>query len=224
MKILDVPQSGSTAGTTSSRNRFGQYRRTRAMPTQPRTALQLAIRSQLAGASTIWRTLTQEIRDAWTVYGATILKTDSLGQTYSLTGSQAFASLFLSYSQFGSAPLENPPSGQTPQVTMCVPAFEGIGTTPDLTVNINTDVATCFAMVFASAPCSAGVSFNRNLRRLAVGPVAGGTSVIDVTDAYIAKFGLPPLGSKVFIKVIACDVARLSAVSVPRTASTLAIA
>ena len=35
MKILDVPQSGSLGGQTSSHNRAGQYRRARRSPVQP---------------------------------------------------------------------------------------------------------------------------------------------------------------------------------------------
>src|SRR5439155_109028 len=93
MKILDVPQSGSVAGVTSSRNRFGQYRRTRATPVNPNSTFQGAVRARLSVNSAAWRALTAAQRAGWNDLAASMTRTDSLGQTYSLTGFQSYCSV-----------------------------------------------------------------------------------------------------------------------------------
>ena len=66
MKILDIPRSGSYAGITSSRNRFGQYVRNRRAPVQPiGTGRRAFIRSAFGNASTSWAGLTAEEQEAW---------------------------------------------------------------------------------------------------------------------------------------------------------------
>src|SRR6266545_482051 len=93
MKILDVPQSGSVAGITSSRNRFGQYRRTRAIPVNPNTAFQATQRARLAASAALWRTLTAAQRAGWIDLAGAFTRTNSLGQPYNETGAQCFVSV-----------------------------------------------------------------------------------------------------------------------------------
>src|SRR6187455_3387360 len=92
MKMLDVPQSGSIAGQTSSRNRFGQYRRTRAVPVNVNSPAQTVVRGYLIEASQAWRNLTDAQRDSWNSYALDHPRVDSLGQTITLTGHQIFVS------------------------------------------------------------------------------------------------------------------------------------
>src|SRR5206468_836067 len=90
MKILDVPQSGSQAGTTSSRNRYGQYRRSRATPVNVNSTAQQAARNRLSAESEAWRGLTDIQREAWNSFADEHPQTDSLGQVVTLTGHQMF--------------------------------------------------------------------------------------------------------------------------------------
>src|SRR5436190_13321464 len=110
MKILDVPQSGSLAGSTSSRNRYGQYRRTRAQPTQPRTARQVANRASLAAFASAWRSLTATQRAGWEALAAQLPRTDSLGQTTFATGLQTFVGFRQSIQSQGSLPISDAPA------------------------------------------------------------------------------------------------------------------
>lgn len=86
MKVLTVPSSGSQAGTTASRNRYGQYTRTRATPVNPQSSAQGFTRNNFALGATNWRGLTSAQRAAWAAFAADHPKTDSLGQTVVLTG------------------------------------------------------------------------------------------------------------------------------------------
>lgn len=80
-------RSGSIGGSTYSRNRGGQYIRTRAIPTNPSTARQLAVRNNLAQLSDRWQNiLTQVQRDAWAVYASNTPVTNPLGEQILLSG------------------------------------------------------------------------------------------------------------------------------------------
>lgn len=83
--------SGSIAGVTMSRNRGGLYMRARAVPTNPNTTQQQAVRSALSSLVGAWtNALTPAQRAAWTVYADNTPVTDSLGASIFLTGQQMY--------------------------------------------------------------------------------------------------------------------------------------
>lgn len=199
MKKLNVPQSGSAADITASRNRFGQYDRTRAMPVQPRTERQTLIRGLLTEASQAWRGLTDAVRAAWNAYASVTPSLDSLGQTVYPTGHQRFVGLYVALSNAGLAvpptvPVEAPPAP---------PIFDSISLFDDGTFTVSlTDAPTVAqpALIEVSPQASAGVSFNGDYRFLLAAtaqPVGG----IDLAAAYTAKFGAPILGRRIFVRV-----------------------
>jgi hypothetical protein len=114
MKFLGDPQSGSAAGTTSSRNRYGQYKRTRATPVQPRTPAQLNQRALMTTNAAAWRALTDAQRAGWLSLGAMISRTDSLGQTYTLNGFAAYCSVNNNKLAAGDAVVSDAPAIVTP--------------------------------------------------------------------------------------------------------------
>lgn len=79
--------SGSVGGTTHARNRYGFYVRNRTKPVNPNTALQVAVRAKLAELAERWsQTLTQPQRDAWDLYGDSVVVKNALGEDIHLTG------------------------------------------------------------------------------------------------------------------------------------------
>ncbi|MCS1409234.1 MAG: hypothetical protein M2R45_02414 [Verrucomicrobia subdivision 3 bacterium] len=56
-KFLGIPSSGAQGGQVFSRNRFGQYTRTRAVPVNPNTPKQREARASLACCAAAWREL-----------------------------------------------------------------------------------------------------------------------------------------------------------------------
>lgn len=84
-------RSGSTGGTTWSRNRFGAYTRSRSVPVNPNTARQVLARNAVNSITIAWQnTLTQVQRDAWNVYAANVSWLNALGQSVNLTGLNHF--------------------------------------------------------------------------------------------------------------------------------------
>jgi len=74
MKYFGNPQSGSYAQMTASRNRFGQYFRTRAVPVNPATPQQLVQRARLSTNAAGWRDLTDGERAGWLSLGLMMLR------------------------------------------------------------------------------------------------------------------------------------------------------
>lgn len=88
--FADTP-SGSLAGITASRNRFGSYFRMKAVPVNPNSTRQQAIRSIFGTAVQAWtETLTAAQRAGWETYAENVPFLDSLGNSINLTGQQAF--------------------------------------------------------------------------------------------------------------------------------------
>lgn len=198
MKKLDVPQSGSQADTVASRNRFGQYNRTRAMPTQPRTARQVAVRGYLTDASQAWRALTDAQRASWRAYALTTPKTDSLGQTIYPTGHQAFVALWVALTNVGLATPPDVPSD--PPASPPIGEITALDDTPTMTLTVDVAPTVLVPLVLsASEQVSQGVNYMgdyRFIRSFASQPVGG----LNPLAEYQTKFGALIAGRRIFFR------------------------
>jgi hypothetical protein len=86
-----IQMSGSIAGDTFARNRYGNYNRARTKPTNPNTARQVAARSSIAFLCDCWSsTLTAAQRTAWGLYAEGVVVTNRLGESMKLSGFNHF--------------------------------------------------------------------------------------------------------------------------------------
>lgn len=86
-----IQASGSIAGNTHARNRFGNYIRPRTKPVNPNSDNQAAIRSALSYLVNAWNVeLTAAQRTAWNTYAAAVAMNNRLGETIYLTGFNHF--------------------------------------------------------------------------------------------------------------------------------------
>lgn len=82
-----VQMSGSIAGDTFARNRYGNYVRARTKPINPNTGLQTAVRAALAALTARWsQVLTANQRTAWNLYASNVAMKNRLGEVINLTG------------------------------------------------------------------------------------------------------------------------------------------
>jgi hypothetical protein len=188
---------GSVNGVTYARNRFGQYARAKASPVQPRTPAQTERRAQLTVLSQRWRTLDESFRAEWRAFADELIRSDTLGLTYRLTGLQAYLQVNLWRALLGIAPVDNPP----PQLAAPNPVSI-VSISPDTdqdTINVEFAPAPYpGALAFwATAPFSRGINFVAPSRYRVVAvrkPASFGgnlSSPQDIGAAYIAKFGIP---------------------------------
>jgi len=78
---------GSIAGNVFSKNRYGNYVRSRTVPVNPNTARQQLVRAALSTYTTRWaQTLTAGQRTAWNLYGSSVVMTNKLGESINLSG------------------------------------------------------------------------------------------------------------------------------------------
>ncbi len=199
MKILDVPQSGSLAGQTSSHNRYGQYRRSRSIPVNPNSAAQGTVRGRLSTNAAAWRALTDAQRAGWEALATGITRTDALGQSYTLNGFTAYCMVNGNNLAAGNAVVSDAPAMQAPSavvigaVTLTNIAFTIAYTPTPLAAGTR-------IFVYLSPQRSAGRSFEGDYRLIHVSAAAA-VSPANVFSAYQARLGTPVTGQKIFIAI-----------------------
>lgn len=219
MKYLGDPSSGSQAGTTASRNRYGQYKRTRATPVNPNTTAQGLVRARLSANSAAWRALTDAQRAGWTDLGLSMVRSDALGQSYNLTGAQAYASVNNSKTQAGDATVAAAPALVTPS-TILTATITTTGGVLSIAYTPTPMPASTRLLVFASPQRSAGRSYESDYRFILV-TAAAAASPSNALALYTAKFGVPVVGNRIFFSLISYSGGFLSG---PFNTSTVVIA
>jgi hypothetical protein len=205
VKILDLPRSGSYAGVTSSRNRFGQYLRARATPVQPRSAAQLAVRAHQSTNAAAWRALTATQRDGWLSLGLQMIRTDSLGQSYTLTGFMAYCSVNNLMLLTGAAVVASPPALTTPSGLSTVTPTAAQGTPAFSVAFTPTPLGTGQKIIVRAGPQrSAGRAFEADFRVMFIGAAAS-ASPANILTAYQAKFGTPVATNRIFVSASVFD-------------------
>jgi len=82
-----LQMSGSIAGNTYARNRYGNYVRARTKPINPQSARQETIRAIIAALADRWaRILEPAQRTAWNLYGNSLNMKNRLGEDIHLSG------------------------------------------------------------------------------------------------------------------------------------------
>jgi hypothetical protein len=196
--------SGSIGGITYSHNRGGMYTRARAIPTNPNSPQQQAVKAILANLAVVWtNTLNVAQRAAWDLYAANVPIIDVLGSPIFLTGLNMFVRSNVPRVQAGMV-----------QVTVAPPNFNvGSFTNPSATASAatqqislvftNTDtwaVAVGGAMLLAaSRPQQAAINYFKGPYRFA-GKVLG--AVIPPTSPQTIPVPFAVLqGQRLFLKV-----------------------
>ena len=108
---LAADLSGSIGSTTASRNRFGPYFRTKAIPVNPNTTRQQTVRALFATFVTIWNdTLTQAQRDAWNLWADNTPILGKDGSPINITGQNAYVRYNVARGQITEARVDTAPT------------------------------------------------------------------------------------------------------------------
>lgn len=106
-----IQMTGSIAGNTYARNRYGNYVRARTKPVNPNTDLQNTIRAALATLSTRWaQTLDADQRTAWNLYASSVAMKNRLGESIYLSGYNHYIRSNMILLQAGLALVDNGPT------------------------------------------------------------------------------------------------------------------
>ena len=197
--------SGSIGGLTLSRNKGGMYIRQRAIPTNPNSTYQQAVRQIVADLSNRWlQTLTAAQRTAWDEYAANVPLVNPLGAPRNVTGLNMYirsntARVQATLDRIDAAPTEfdlGSFTSPTPTVTtgpsQCSLAFD------DTDDWANEDDASL--LLFLSAGQNPSLNYFKGPYRLS-GGVAGDSVTPPTSPAVISAPFTYASGQKVFIKV-----------------------
>ncbi len=199
MKIIDVPQTGKKGIIVAMPSRYGQIIRTLAIPTNPRSEDQMAVRARLSKYSKAWRALTPAQRESWITAASKINTVPVLGQYGTLTGIQHFVRTNCNLEIMGASRVSEP-SMPVAFPTLVPSALEITNTIGVIKVSLVCgDDPNEYTAVWAAAPCSQGKSITTGYRLLGACPMpALGKS--DITSMVVAKFGTLTAGTKLFVK------------------------
>ncbi len=199
MKVLTAPQCGSYQGITASHNTFGQYVRSRRTPVNPNSTQQGVVRARMAANAANWRTLTSAQRAGWTALALSMNRTDSLGQTYTLNGFLAFCSVNNNLGVAGVANVTDAPALVTPAAILTA-VITLSATVLSIVYTVSPLAAAEKLLSFVSPQRSAGRSYEGDFRLIAVSAAAA-ASPANLFAAYVAKFGTPVVGNRIFFSL-----------------------
>lgn len=97
-------------GHVASKNKAGNYLKTKSSPANPNTAYQSAVRSNFGSLAQSWRGLTQAQRDSWISGAPSFPYTDIFGDTKQLSGFGLYMQLNSNLNSVNAALLTNCPS------------------------------------------------------------------------------------------------------------------
>jgi len=200
MKILDIPQSGKRGLNVSQDGQFGQISRATGRVANPRTPSQMTVRDNLSHVSAGWRALEEIQRAAWMAAAKDTMSNPRLNQSGSLSGFQLFTKINCALAQFGQDQVDAPPAQAqfptlAPQNLVIANASGAI--TLKLTCPTSPGENT---IVRGAKPLSQGRETCTDFRVLGMCPTPAQGSA-DITSLYTARYGVPPVGKKVYVQV-----------------------
>lgn len=197
--------SGSIGGITYSRNRGGMYTRARAIPVNPGTLRQTAVRSHMASLTNRWvDTLTTAQRLLWDAYAENVHLPDRLGEPRNVGGLGMYIRSNLVRRQAGIAivddapiifdlgeytPISSPTADDTPQVGFAFDVNDAWVGEDDT-----------FMAVYCGRPVNPTVNYYKGPWRYA-GKVEGDSITPPTSPATIANPYGAAVGQKTFFRV-----------------------
>jgi len=166
-----------------------------------------------------WRGLTDAQRAGWTSLGLQIVRTDSLGQTYTLTGLQAYCLINITNLDAGVATVSAAPALTSP-TGLLTATITSTGGTLSYAYTATPLAADNKLFIYASPQRSAGRNFEADLRLIHVSAAAA-ASPANILAAYTSRFGVPVVGNKIFFSG---QVANLGFLSAPLLSSHIVVA
>jgi hypothetical protein len=193
-------------GHVLSKNRGGNYARTKVTPVNPQTTYQAAVRQAFTSFSQGWRGLTSDQRLAWNGAVTNFQRTNVFGDLKSPSGFNLYQRLNNVLQSIDQSPLLLPPLPSSVGDLFATMVRCTIGS-PSLSLVLNSagDENTSLK-IFATPPLSPGKSFVKNQYRFISFNNSPVTSPQNILDAYIAKFGsLGVIGQQIWIKTQAVN-------------------
>lgn len=199
--------SGSVGGLTYAHNRGGMYTRARAIPSNPNSTFQQAVRGFMGQLSDAWvNTLTLLQRAEWIVYAENVPLVNRLGDEANVTGLNQYVRSNVPRLQAGLPRVDDAPT------TFTIGSFTNPSVASD---QPNNEVDVSFTntdewaneddsalLVFVSRPQNPSINYFKGPYQFA-GSILGDATTPPTSPAAIAVPFTFGVGSKLFVKVSA---------------------
>ncbi len=199
MKIIDVPQSGKIGIQVAIPGRYGQCRRIWVPGSNPNTVEQSAVRANFLSQLRAFTALTEAQQNAWNSAAALEQTRGKLGQSGPMTGLQLFVKINCSLLAIGGDPVSAVPAKPATDV-LGVDSLTITNTGGTIALELNTSASPPDgSMLWGAVPQLASRRCTPAMNYLATlgSPVA---NKITITSDYTARFGVPAVGSRVFVQ------------------------
>jgi len=198
--------SGSVAGLTFSHNAGGMYVRARAIPTDPNSPEQQAVKALVGNLAGLWNSLLTSVqRDAWNVYAANVPLLNPLGQQRNVSGIAMYIRSNTARLQGTLARVDDAPTVFT-LGDFTNPSFGFDATADEVDVTFtaadawaNEDAAAM--LVYASRPQNDSINFFKGPYRFA-GEILGDAITPPTSPAAIAAPFPASAGQRVFERIV----------------------
>ena len=194
----------SVGGATFSKNRGGNYIRSKVAPVQPRSTAQQGVRAGLATLAQMWRTLTPAQIAGWNTLAQGLTLKDSLGNSYSPSGIDLFVGNNRNLSSINATVVEDPPAQNAAFDDLSPLTVVATAGTPAFTIAPTVAAApTGFTfLVRATGQLSPGVSYvGQSQYRIISHYAATAFASLNILAAYTARYGALVAGQKVQVSV-----------------------
>jgi len=219
MKIISSPQSGRVGTVVYVNSRYGQLARQFVIPHNPRTPDQQNNRSNFGAVSSRWRGLTPEQRITWCLASASKYIITPAGRQVALNGYNYFVGINTSRARLGLSLFDLPPAEPTfspnPVGDLVI---TNLGDTFAMKLHVPVQPAQ-YTLVEGAKPVSTGVQCVQHFPFLGLLPAAV-DGWCDITELYVARYGVPPAGAVIFIRTCqhidgSTDVPKMTSALVP---------
>jgi hypothetical protein len=199
MKIRRGRQSGTLDNTVSVDSKYGQVVRSKPRRSPRLTNARAQARSVFSIVSARWRTLTDRQYAAWNAAGRKAGYWTEDGKYVPMSGFNLFVKVNCVLATARLPLMMDPPAslegGPNPVRRLIITNEQG-------QIRLYLGVARTRVprlFVLGSPPCSPGISFRSNYAIIGLLPEPK-RGRVEITEQYVNKFGLPPVGSRVFIQ------------------------
>jgi hypothetical protein len=199
---------GTIGGLVYSSGGGGPYVRSWARGSNPRTATQSRQRSRVSWMPERWRALTDTQRDDWNIFGADPAQEqiNALGEPYYINGFGWFVKINTRLLRAGFSPLDDPPTDTVPAVpTIDSFTFEEVATV--FTCSISYDPAEFPSgvgiIIFGACVPRGGRQVQYPGYFMLINSIASPTGDYDFAPEWAAKFAVPQVGDRAFLKIYA---------------------
>lgn len=193
-------------GSVFSKNRSGSYLRNKVTPVNPQTTFQTNVRAQFTALAQNWRGLTEGQRLTWASQVDSYKKTDIFGDLKSPSALNLYMRLNGNLGAVNVAPMSIcPVAGDTPEISDVAVTGDLSSTALTISTSLLAVPAGVAYILDATKPLSAGKNFVKSeYRQIGVLDSAEVLPYNAWAD-YIAKYGAPAVGQKVFIRLTPID-------------------